>query len=478
MLCIAIIHPLFLTEYEAEEDLRSVGTPERLVIKGLVDNPINITYEGLRNFPLVSEGTMLECAGSGGGVGWGVTYNWTGVPLFYLLSMAKVIPGDYREVVFNATDGFSSSVLLETAMHPTTILALEANGTDLEWLGGFGSGYRVVIPCRWGYKWVTWIKQIIVVDYDYKGTYERAGYSDEALRPNCTMPSTDPPLQTFNATKLTNTGPKEYPVQALSNSSIEHFSFESDAQLIFNITGPEETSGYFYVKFPRELLTGPYQVYVNQSPIEHSQTDTNSNVYLYFAYTHSNHTITIEGTPEGGTLKISYDDTPSGEGKSLVHICLHDSEGRITGYDPWNGEVKVEIPNSTYMEFDTQLVKIGSPGGSYIVDVWGTGHGSYELKVVNIALEYQYENVLKGTTTHSELGRYRIDVHPDGTLTVTQVSLPAEYVRILADGSSLAVYTSVHNTRVINETLCSVGCAKRATFNEDPEYPNEGLGTR
>jgi hypothetical protein len=292
MICIVLIFPAFLTPYQAEEDLQSAGAPEWFVVEGLVENPLNLTYADLWNFPLLSEVTMLQCIGAGQG-GISVTYNWTGVPLFYLLTMAKVILGVYREVLFNATDGFSSSVLLETAMNPTTILALEANGTDLKQVEGFGGGYRVVFPCRWGYKWVRRIKQIVIVDYDYKGTYEQQGASDEAIRPNCTMPQTDPPIQTFNVTKL-----KEYTIKALSNSSIESFSFKSNRRMIFDVTGPEETSGYFYVEFPKELLASPYEVYVDHYLTSYSQTETNSSIYLYFTYMHSTHTIVIEGTTD------------------------------------------------------------------------------------------------------------------------------------------------------------------------------------
>jgi hypothetical protein len=199
--------------------------------------------------------------------------------------MAKVIPGSYREIVFNSTDGFSSSVLLETAMEPTSILALRANGTDLEQITGFGSGYRVVLPCRWGYKWVKWVKQIIVVDYDYKGTYEKYGLSDEAIRPNCTMSSTNPSIQTF-----------EYTVRVLSDSSITSFSFESDTRLIFNVTGLQGGNGYFYTMFSKGLLGAPYQVYANGNPINSRQTEADRSVYLYFTYAHSTNNITITGT--------------------------------------------------------------------------------------------------------------------------------------------------------------------------------------
>jgi hypothetical protein len=284
--------PAFWANYKTTNNIQIEGAPEWFTIEGLVENRLNLTYTELRNFPLISEVTTLQCVGGGQG-GISVNYNWTGVPLFYLLSMAKVISGAYREVVFNASDGFSSSVPLEVAMHPTSILALEANGTDLELINGFGGGYRVVLPCRWGYKWVKWIKQIIIVDYDYKGDYERKGLSDDAFRPNCTMPTTDPPFQTFNVTKKSQT----YSVQALSNSSIESVS-TINSSLILNVAGTEKTSGYIYITFTKELLKGPYQVYIDHNPTEYKITETESKLCLFFSYGHNSHTITIEGIPE------------------------------------------------------------------------------------------------------------------------------------------------------------------------------------
>jgi hypothetical protein len=298
--CAALLSSLFLINYYQNGYVQSASgwQPTWFTIEGLVENPLNLTYAELRNFPLVSEVATLECIGLGQG-GYGITYNWTGVPLFSLLSMAKVIPGDYRKVVFNATDGFSSSILLETAMHPSTILALEGNGTDLTQLQGFGSDYHIVLPDRWGYKWVKWIKQIIVVDYDYKGTYEQAGFSDEAIRPNSTLPVTNPPIDTFNVTGLEQT------LQVLSNSSIDYFNFDFDGKITFNISGPEKTSGYFYITFPTDLLVRPYQVYMDDNLVQYYNTDTNNNVYIYFTYTHSAHEIKIEGA------KFVHDRTPS-----------------------------------------------------------------------------------------------------------------------------------------------------------------------
>lgn len=284
IICVAMILPLLQIVNNAEGDTQPEA-PKWFVIQGLVENPLNLTYAELRDFPLLSEVTTLQCVET---VIPGVTYNWTGVPLFCLLSMARVKPGGYREVIFNATDGYANSVPLETAMDPTSILALEANGTDLEQINDLASGHRVVFPCRWGYKWVRWVQQITVVDYVYKSY-------DEAIRPNCTMPSTEPPYKNFTATKWGQG--YTYTVQALSNSPIESFGF-ANTQMVFNLPEPEESSGYFYVTFPKELMATPYQVTVGGNPVYYSQIEADSKVYIYFSYAHTAQTITIAQAQE------------------------------------------------------------------------------------------------------------------------------------------------------------------------------------
>ena len=168
-----------------------VGKPEEtespydLVISGLVEHPTNFTYSELLSFPMVSEVAVMECV-----AGWTQTYNWTGIPLSFLLNVTGV-KSEATEVVFYASDGFSSSLTVERALHPTTLLALKANGTVLSHSNGYP--YRLVVPCKYGYKWVKWITEVEVVDYAYKGTYESMGYSDEADISDCTFPSTTTP---------------------------------------------------------------------------------------------------------------------------------------------------------------------------------------------------------------------------------------------------------------------------------------------
>ncbi len=53
-------------------------------IYGDVNRPLNLTYAELLSFPMVSEVAELKCVDGFPDV----TGNWTGIPLFYLLTLA------------------------------------------------------------------------------------------------------------------------------------------------------------------------------------------------------------------------------------------------------------------------------------------------------------------------------------------------------------------------------------------------------
>jgi hypothetical protein len=244
--------------------------PEYFSIDGLVESPISISYSQLCSFPQVSEVAALQCLVISIPP---VIFNWTGVPLFYLLSLAKVIPGDYREVVFHASDNFSKGVTLETAMHPTSIIALTGNGTDLEQVEGFGNGYRVVFPCRWGYKWVKWIDRITVIDYVFTG-------SDQALMPNCTMPDTNPVLRTFNVTEAEGSI-----VEIMSDSTVETMTYLNTSKITFEGQGEQGQEYFWYVSLPKALLPGQLLVYVDGRTTYFHEVDSGQKLHLYFEQT-------------------------------------------------------------------------------------------------------------------------------------------------------------------------------------------------
>lgn len=285
-----ILSIILVTVFVVDTQAENGSNPYDLVISGLVDHPRNFTYSELQRFPMVSEVALMKCI-----AGWTQLYNWTGIPLFFLLNVTGVKAGA-TEVVFYASDGFSSSLTIERALHPTTLLALQANGTVLSYNDGYP--YRLVVPCKYGYKWVKWITEIEVVDYDYKGYYESMGYSDEADIPDCTLPSTTPPFETFHIV-LGNT---THSIITLSNSTINSFDFDTlQEQICFNVTGPTSTTGYFYVTIPKELLwcdsPEQWEVWVNNTLIEDRKVIEVANyTYVYFTYNHSTQEIRIIGT--------------------------------------------------------------------------------------------------------------------------------------------------------------------------------------
>jgi hypothetical protein len=143
-----------------------------LKIDGLVESPMNFTYENITSFSKTSEVVTLKCVAGPQG-----TANWTGVRLKALLDMAGISEGA-QEVVFFAEDGYSSSLKIGDATSPDVILAYEMNEETLPVDHGYP--VRLVVPGKYGYKWVKWINHIEVIGYDYKGYWESRGWNDDA----------------------------------------------------------------------------------------------------------------------------------------------------------------------------------------------------------------------------------------------------------------------------------------------------------
>ena len=142
-----------------------------LEITGLVDSPAVFTYEEILSFPQVTQVTHLQCVMGG----YEATGEWTGVPLKFLLEKTGYSESTVS-VIFHAADEYTSSIPLSVALQEDTILAYEMNGVTLPKEHGFP--LRVVVPNKFGYKWVKWIVKIELVDYVYQGYWESRGYSD------------------------------------------------------------------------------------------------------------------------------------------------------------------------------------------------------------------------------------------------------------------------------------------------------------
>lgn len=150
----------------------------RLTVSGLVDEPMSLTYEDLRAYPVVERYQTLECISNKIGGHLISTARWIGVPLHLILEDAGVKDGAV-EVVFRASGGYSDSHAIEVALDDSTLIAVGMNGHVLPRAHGFPA--RLLTVGTYGMKNPKWLTGIEVVDRPYQGFWEQRGWTKAAI---------------------------------------------------------------------------------------------------------------------------------------------------------------------------------------------------------------------------------------------------------------------------------------------------------
>jgi sulfane dehydrogenase subunit SoxC len=171
------------------------GTPSidpdkhRLVIHGMVKQPLQFTMDNLMRYPAVSRFNFLECSGNGL-TDWTKAASttvqqthgllscaqWTGIPVSWLLDEAGLQPGA-KWVLFEGADGSSHtrSIPIEKVMNDC-LIAYGMNGEALREENGYP--LRLLIPGWEGNVSVKWLHRIKVVDQPANFRSETARYTD------------------------------------------------------------------------------------------------------------------------------------------------------------------------------------------------------------------------------------------------------------------------------------------------------------
>ncbi len=126
----------------------------RLSITGLVDNPLELSYETILAYESVTEVVLLICPGF-----FVDNAQWTGVPLSTLLAEAG-IQDEATEITFYAMDNYRRTLSLETVNREGVFLAYEVNGETLPLEHGYP--LRLVVSKVFGYEWTKWINRIVI----------------------------------------------------------------------------------------------------------------------------------------------------------------------------------------------------------------------------------------------------------------------------------------------------------------------------
>jgi len=157
------------------------ATPDayRLSVGGLVENELGLSLGDIQgSFAKVTLRAVLQCTTN---VHRGLI-EWGGARLADVLESAA--PDDRAvKVAFRSADGFDTDLTLDEIRNSDAsfLIAYEMNGEPIPPDHGFP--VRLASPERYGYKWPKWLREIELVDYDYKGHYEgKRGWSDKGER--------------------------------------------------------------------------------------------------------------------------------------------------------------------------------------------------------------------------------------------------------------------------------------------------------
>lgn len=153
------------------------ATSWTLTVKGLVNNPLTITYEEIKAMPSVKEYATLQCVSNKIGGDLTSTALWKGVRFKDVLQKAQVKPGA-KYIAVRCYDGYDVGIPLERGLLEGSILAYEMNLAPLT--SEHGYPVRAIVPGLYGMMNPKWITEIELVDNVYEGYWARNGWTNVA----------------------------------------------------------------------------------------------------------------------------------------------------------------------------------------------------------------------------------------------------------------------------------------------------------
>ena len=147
----------------------------KLIVDGLVENPLSLTYEQLLAYPQESQLIKFNCV-----EGWDFTAKWTGIQINSILNDAKIKPEAKIIIFYTADDAEGySSLDLGYIRDNNILLALKLNDITLPPERGFP--FQVAAKSKFGYKWAKWVVRMEVSsNTNFRGLWEGTGYNNNA----------------------------------------------------------------------------------------------------------------------------------------------------------------------------------------------------------------------------------------------------------------------------------------------------------
>jgi DMSO/TMAO reductase YedYZ molybdopterin-dependent catalytic subunit len=145
----------------------------RLEIGGEVARPRTLKFNDLMDLEQMDLTCDVHCV-----TGWSLLDSrWRGVAMTTIMDLVEV-KDSARFVIFEAAGDYSSNIPISEARKDNVILAHSYDGGDLP--HKHGAPVRSLVPDRYFYKSVKWLKAIRFEAVDEPGYYESSGYSNSA----------------------------------------------------------------------------------------------------------------------------------------------------------------------------------------------------------------------------------------------------------------------------------------------------------
>jgi DMSO/TMAO reductase YedYZ molybdopterin-dependent catalytic subunit len=151
----------------------------KLRVDGMVDTPLELTFDQLTRRELVEADITLTCVSNEVGGRLMGTARWLGVRLADLLDEAGIAP-DADQIVGRSVDGYTCGFPTAALDGRDALIAIGMNGELLPVAHGFPA--RLIVPGLYGYVSATkWLKQIEVTRFDRFDQYwVKRGWVDDA----------------------------------------------------------------------------------------------------------------------------------------------------------------------------------------------------------------------------------------------------------------------------------------------------------
>jgi DMSO/TMAO reductase YedYZ molybdopterin-dependent catalytic subunit len=141
----------------------------RLVVDGAVRQPLTLSLDDLRAFPLRTQRVNHYCV-----EGWTAVVEFTGVPVAAIARQAG-LTSEAHYVDFRSFDaGYHESWDVESALHPQALIVLAKDGRPLS--ARYGAPARVHAPVKLGYKNTKYLTQLTFLPARSGGYWSDRGY--------------------------------------------------------------------------------------------------------------------------------------------------------------------------------------------------------------------------------------------------------------------------------------------------------------